>query len=74
MKARMCDRCKQIMYHKPLVGKGRSPIVYSICPKERRWEDDTLLPLICDSKCYDICEDCLKELYKFMEGEEFNEN
>lgn len=74
MKARICDRCKTVMPHKPIVGKGRPPIVYSICPREKRWEDDTLRPIKCDSKCYDICEDCLKDFYKFMEGEEFNEN
>lgn len=32
------------------------------------------MPVRCDSKCFDICKDCLEDLYKFMEGEEFNEN
>ena len=66
MKARICDKCGTIMQNKPIVGKGRSPIVCTILIKERRWEDDGLLS-VGGQQSYDICEQCLKELNKRME-------
>ncbi len=68
MKARICDKCKTVIEHHPGYPRGKSPTVYTILTKIRCWEDDKLL-YAPNGKVFDICEDCLKDLYKYMEGD-----
>lgn len=68
MKARICDKCKNIIEHHPAYLRGRTPKIYAIVTNERRWKDDCLV-YTSIGKTFDICEDCLKDLYKYMEGD-----